>query len=494
MIFASFEFLFLFLPLFFALYFLTPTQYRNITILICSWAFYAWWRIDFLALLMAVTVFTYIVARAMGAVGPRSKRAGRLLIVGLIGNLGALGYFKYANFGVATFNDAMSAVGFQPAAWTAIALPIGLSFYVLQSVSYLIDIRRGDVPVSRSFITYAAYKAIFCQLIAGPIVRYAEIADELKRREHSLRQFGIGARIFMTGFAMKTIIADTLSPLVDAAFTLQRPTLVDAWIGASGYTLQLYSDFAGYSLMAIGLARMMGFHFPQNFDNPYLSTSIQMFWQRWHMTLSRFLRDYLYFPLGGNRLGISRTYVNLMLVMSIGGLWHGSSWNFIIWGAWHGALLSVHRWYSRPRHGQPAIAAPPARPSQVEQTRIRSALSYFIRNVPTMLAVLIGWVIFRATTLKGAFVVYAGMLGLNGVGLSDELAWQARPDELWMIPIALAIVYLPLLRGLPRMNWGKITRARAGATLSTVGPIAGFILAIVLLYSRDAVPFLYFQF
>jgi alginate O-acetyltransferase complex protein AlgI len=497
MIFASFEFLFLFLPIFLGAYFLTPRSYRNVTILAFSWAFYAWWRIDFLALLVAVTIFTFCIARAMGHVGPATPRGRTLMILGLIGNLGVLGYFKYANFGVATFNGLISAAGFGPVSWTEIVLPIGLSFYVLQSVSYLVDIRRGDVPISRSFLNYAAYKAIFSQLIAGPIVRYAEIADELKHREHSLRQFGIGSRIFMVGFAMKTAIADTLSPLTDAVFALAQPTLADAWMGALSYMLQLYFDFAGYSLMAIGLARMIGFHFPQNFDHPYLSTSIQDFWQRWHMTLSRFLRDYLYIPFGGNRLGPVRTYVNLMLVMAIGGLWHGSSWNFVLWGGWQGALLASHRWYSR----RPGVRAAAAR--RTPSGAADRALSFAWRNAATMLGVLIGWVIFRAHDLAGAGAMYAGMLGFHGVGLSDELAWQATPDRVWMIPCAIVLVYLPLLqaalrraaaRFLPmaaneRPAWGSLSLA-----LSTMGPLAGFVLAVVLLYSRAAVPFLYFQF
>ena len=490
MIFASFEFLFLFLPLFFAAYFVTPFRYRNWTILLFSWGFYAWWRIDFLALLVGVTVFTYTIARMMDAAGPGSPRGYVLMVVGLIGNLGVLAYFKYANFGVATFNQVIGAMGLRPVSWAEIVLPIGLSFYVLQSVSYLVDIRRGDVPISRSFLNYAAYKAIFSQLIAGPIVRYAEIADELKARHHSLRQFGIGTRIFMVGFAMKVALADTLSPLVDAAFSLARPTLVDSWTAAVSYTLQLYFDFAGYSLMAIGLARMIGFHFPQNFNHPYWSTSIQEFWQRWHMTLSRFLRDYLYIALGGNRGGAVRTYVNLMMVMVIGGFWHGSSWNFIIWGFWHGGALAIHRWWSRRRpRGAPGMALLPA-------------------YVLTMLVVVIGWVVFRAKDLDNAFGVYAGMLGLNGVGLSDELAWQVTPDRWWFIPLAAILVYLPLLLPLLRDRFqGRAHRRQQGRAVGSavpagagwgpllmVGPFVGFVLAVVLLYSRDAVPFLYFQF
>ena len=482
MVFASFEFLFLFLPPFFAAYFLTPFRYRNWIILAFSWGFYAWWRIDFLALLVGVTLFTFTVARLMDLAGPGGRRGNALLIMGLAGNLGVLAYFKYANFGVATFNQLVGKMGLSTVNWAEIVLPIGLSFYVLQSVSYLIDIRRGAVPVSRSFLNYAAYKAVFSQLIAGPIVRYAEIADELKQRTHSLRQFGIGSRMFMIGFAMKVAIADTLSPMVDAAFALQHPTLVDSWLAAISYTLQLYFDFAGYSLMAIGLARMIGFNFPRNFDSPYLAGSIQEFWQRWHMTLSRFLRDYLYISFGGNRVGPVRIYGNLMLVMAIGGLWHGSSWNFILWGLWQGALLATHRWWSRRRpRGTPSMAYP-------------------LGNALTMLAVMIGWVLFRAKDLGGAIAVYAGMAGLNGHGLSDELAWQVTPDRLWFVPLAAAIVYLPLL--LDRRKGGRmISRMRSfvergpmAFAAHTFAPFAGFVLASVLLYSRDAVPFLYFQF
>ena len=483
MVFASFEFLFLFLPPFFAVYFLTPFKYRNWVILLFSWAFYAWWRIDFLALLVGVTVFTYTIARLMDAAGPQSPRAKTLMIVGLLGNLGVLAYFKYANFGVSTFNQLVGALGLHPMGWSDIVLPIGLSFYVLQSVSYLVDLRRGDVPVSRSFLNYAAYKAIFSQLIAGPIVRYAEISNELKQRHHSLRQFGIGGRSFMIGFAMKVAIADTLSPLVDAAFALTHPTLADGWLAAVSYTLQLYFDFAGYSLMAIGLARMIGFHFPPNFDNPYLATSIQDFWQRWHLTLSRFLRDYLYIPLGGNRAGPVRTYVNLMLVMAIGGLWHGASWNFILWGVWHGSMLATHRWWSRRRpRGAPG-------------------LPFWLGNAVTMFCVTLGWVLFRAKDLAGAGAVYKGMLGLNGLHLSEALAWQMMPEQLWFIPLAAALVYLPPVAEKFGQAWkarasadGLLAAGPVGIAAWTLAPSAGFALATMLLYSRDAVPFLYFQF
>ena len=467
MIFASFEFLFLFLPIFFVAYYLTPVRLRNWPILILSWAFYAWWRVDFLALLVCVTLFTFLTSRMMVSAG-LGTRAGKLwLQAGLVGNLAVLGYFKYANFGINSLNGVLAVGNFGAIPWAEIVLPAGLSFYVLQSISYLVDVWRGTIPVSRSLLNYAAYKAMFSQLIAGPIVRYAQIADELKGRVHSLALFGLGARRFMVGFCMKVIIADTLSPLVDSIYKLPTPSLADSWLGAFAYTLQLYFDFAGYSAMAIGLALMIGFHFPENFDHPYLSGSIQAFWQRWHMTLSSFLRDYLYISLGGNRKGAVRTYVNLFLTMLIGGFWHGANWTFVAWGAWQGGLLALHRYY-RSRGGN---------------------MPYALGHILTFLAVIVGWVVFRADDFGQALRMYTGMLGMHGAGISDDLAWQLTPDRLWMVAIGMVVVYIPLIERPVAAAFG-----RHGGGLALVGPLCGFMLAMVLLYSRAAVPFLYFQF
>jgi alginate O-acetyltransferase complex protein AlgI len=482
-IFASFEFLFLFLPLFLVVYYLTPAGLRNWPILLFSWAFYAWWRVDFLALLVCVTLGTYAVSRWMSAAGQGTTAARRWLVLGLVANLGVLGWFKYANFGVASFNQSLGLIGRSPTswsapAWSAIVLPVGLSFYVLQSVSYLIDVSRGTIAVSRSLLNYAAYKAMFSQLIAGPIVRYAQIANELKCRRHSLSQFGAGARRFMSGFAMKVIVADSLAPLVDAVFALSRPTLADSWLGAVAYTLQLFFDFAGYSAMAIGLALMIGFHFPENFRNPYLARSIPAFWNTWHITLSSFLRDYLYIPLGGNRRGAAGTYRNLLLTMMIGGAWHGANWTFVVWGVWQGLLLIAARAYAA--RGGPHLPYP-------------------LANALTMLAVVLGWVVFRAPDLGHAAVFYAGMLGLQGGGISDPLAWQITPDRLWMVPIGIVAVYLPL--ALPRLRaWAAAGQHvprllhNCGIACAVAGPFCGFLAGMILLYSRDAVPFLYFQF
>ncbi|MFC2998591.1 MBOAT family O-acyltransferase [Falsiroseomonas tokyonensis] len=512
MIFASFEFLFLFLPVFLAVYMAAPGSWRNPLILVFSWAFYAWWRVDFLALLVGVTVFTFYVALAIERAGPGSARGRRLMALGIVGDIGVLAYFKYANFGVQTFNDLMRVIGHAPVGWAEIVLPVGLSFYVLQAVSYLVDVQRGTVKPTHSLLDYAAYKALFSQLIAGPIVRYSDVSSDLRGRKHSLAQFGAGSREFMVGFAMKVVLADTLSPVVDAAFALPAPSAADAWLAAVTYTLQLFFDFAGYSLMAIGLGRMIGFHFPRNFDDPYLAGSIQAFWQRWHMTLSSFLRDYLYIPLGGNRHGVARTYVNLLLTMAIGGFWHGASWNFLLWGIWHGALLALHRAWStrgqeaaraeRPnrraedrRDAFPQPLPGEDRRSGVDRRAPRRPMPWLVGHLLTLLCVMIGWVIFRATDLAGAFAIYAGMLGLNGGGLSDALAWQLTPDRIGTLWLAIFFVYLPLLlAGLRRRGFWPQAGGAVASFVWATWPLAAFLIAMVLLYSRAAVPFLYFQF
>jgi len=255
---------------------------------------------------------------------------------------------------------------------------------------------------------------------------------------------------------------------VDAIFKLNAPTLADGWLGATAYTLQLYFDFAGYSAMAIGLALMIGFHFPENFDHPYLAGSIQAFWNRWHITLSSFLRDYLYIPLGGNRQGEGRTYVNLVLTMLIGGFWHGANWTFLAWGGWQGGMLAVHRLY-RPKGSR--------------------GMPWIIGHPITLLCVVLGWVVFRADNFGQAIRVYRGMLGLQGVGVSDDLAWQLTPDRLWTVAIGVVVIYLPLVSA-----WVGARSGAPGRGLSLVGPLCGFMVAMVLLYSRAAVPFLYFQF
>lgn len=448
MVFASFEFLCLFLPLFLVVNAAVPVRARNLVILVFSYAFYAWWRVDFLLLLMFVTGISWAGALAWAR---RARFAGVALwgSIGLI--LVLLAWFKYANLAVDIADDVRST----PLDWQRIVLPVGLSFYVLQSVSYLIDVRRGTVAASASLLNFASYKAMFSQLVAGPVVRYAQVAHELVTRAPDFSSFGLGARRFMVGFAMKVLVADTVSGIATAAFALHAPSAADAWLGTIAYTLQIYFDFAGYSAMAIGLGLMMGFHLPENFNEPYISVSLRDFWRRWHITLSTFLRDYLYIPLGGSRYGATRTALALVITMGLGGLWHGANLTFLGWGLWHGVLLATeHR-----------LRATPGR-------------------VLTLLAVMLGWVMFRADDFHNAMAMYTGMVGVHGWALSDALAWRIDGTVMGGLLTGIFVTFRP------RALWQGRVPDWAEELLMT----AGFALAILALYHRDAAPFLYFQF
>ena len=263
--------------------------------------------------------------------------------IGVAGNLVTLGIFKYFNFGIDSLNAVLNASGINSIEALRFILPIGISFHIFQCISFLIDIYRKDAVPPKRVIDFLAFMTLFPQLIAGPVLRYKDLADQFIARTHTLDKFSLGAYRFMTGFAKKVLIADTVADLVDKTFSLNDPSTADAWLGALAYAVQLYFDFSGYSDMAIGLGMMMGFRFIENFNHPYISRSITEFWKRWHISLSTWLRDYLYIPLGGNRKGPVRTYINLFVTMLLGGFWHGANWTFILWGAFHGGILAAER-------------------------------------------------------------------------------------------------------------------------------------------------------
>lgn len=461
MVFSSNIFLFAFLPLFLASYYLMPMRGRSALILAFSYGFYAWWRPDFLGLLVGVTVVSYAIALAIGA-APDKKLKYRYLTAGVTLNLLALAYFKYANFGVETFNALLAAAGMPAVAWTHVLLPIGLSFYIFHAISYLVDIYREEAPPARNLIDFAAFIALFPHLVAGPVLRYHLLAQQFGSRVHSMERFSRGCVIFMVGFCKKVLIADSVAPLADAAFALSNPSFADAWLGAVAYTVQLFFDFSGYTDMAIGLALMIGFVFPENFNDPYTSKSITEFWKRWHMSLSNWLREYLYISLGGNRKGTVRTYVNLFLTMLLGGLWHGANFTFVIWGAWHGGILAVER-YLEERFGP-------------------SRLPHVVRVAKTMLLVIIGWVFFRAADVAGAMRMFKGMAGLHGLGLTDPMSWQVVPERLLVLVLGIGLVYA--------MPW---LRAQRGSVLR-YALIPLFVWAVDTLSSQSFTPFLYFQF
>jgi alginate O-acetyltransferase complex protein AlgI len=461
MVFSSQLFLFAFLPLFLISYYLTPTRAKSLLILISSYAFYAWWKAEFLILLIGITVLSYVCALAISNSKDEGSRY-RWLTIGVILNLSSLAYFKYANFGLDSLNAVLLGVGWNAVEFTRVLLPIGLSFYIFHAISYLVDIYRKEAQPARNLIDFAAFIALFPHLVAGPVLRYHLLAEQFRQRAHTLEKFSRGCSLFMIGFCKKVLIADAIAPLADVAFTSSAPTMSDAWLGTTAYTLQLYFDFSGYTDMAIGLALMIGFVFPENFNAPYLARSITDFWKRWHMSLSNWLREYLYFALGGNRKGRSRTYINLSLTMVLGGLWHGANWTFVLWGAWHGGILVIERYWQE-RYGKALLPAG-------------------LATAKTLLLVMLGWVLFRSVDMHMALNMYAGMFGNHGLTLSPNVALQLTNDRILILLTAIATIYV-----LPRFKhyWQRPFNY-------LLLPL--FIWAVTTLVSQSYTPFLYFQF
>ena len=461
MVFVSNSFVFVFLPLFLIAYAGVPTFLRNSTILFFSLVFYGWWRFDFLPLLVAIACWSWLTGLWIAkASGPERRWA---LFAGIAPPLVSLICFKYVNLIV----ESVNSLGAPVKDWSPIPLPIGLSFFVFGAISYSVDVFRKTVSAEPSLINYSTYQAMFGHLVAGPVVRYQSVAERLKSRVFDCAEFAEGMRRFMLGFAQKVLIGDTLAPLVDAGYALAAPSTCDAIITVVAYTLHLYFDFAGYSSMAIGLGLMVGLKFPENFDNPYLSTSLADFWRRWHISLSSWLRDYLYIPLGGNRTGRFRSYFNLMVTMALGGLWHGASWTFMIWGIWHGIGLVVGRAWNAMR--MPAVPAP-------------------VGHAVTLVFVMIGWTLFRAQDWQTAATMFSGLAGQHGLAMSNGFAAALRPIEVVTLVVGIAMVYLPAL-------------SNSSPRLASAIARPPFLLAVILwlwslwvMQSRTVIPFLYFQF
>lgn len=470
MVFSSSIFLFVFLPLLLAVYYVTPHRWRNLVILIGSYGFYGWWRLDFLTILIGTTVWSYVLGHRI-VIAPTRIIAKRWLLLAVAGNLAVLGYFKYANFFSSSFSDAFMGGAPLSPFLEGVILPIGISFFVFQAISYVADLYRGDAEEPDSLIDFAAFQALFPQLVAGPVLRYKDLADQFRSREHSFEKFGEGATRFLQGLARKVLIADTAAPIADMFFSAPEPTFVESWLGVIAYSIQLYFDFSGYSSMAIGLGLMLGFRFIENFRYPYISRSITEFWRRWHISLSSWLRDYLYIPLGGNRKGTARTYINLFLTMLLGGIWHGANWTFVIWGAWHGAILAIERGLG--------IKGNEQRPLWAWAT--------------TLLMIALGWVVFRATTVSGALDMYSGMLGLHGFAIRDLYAWQISGLSLFGVALGIAVTAAePWFDPQAATNPIPVLSRRL-AYLSMTASVFG-VLAVGKLVAESDSPFLYFQF
>lgn len=485
MVFSSHIFLFYFLPMVLFLYYISPKKLRHLILTILSYLFYGWTNPIFMPLMLASTIIDYtcglVISRQFSHGGdrtitalpknsPKDTSQRIALTVSIASNLALLGFFKYFNFGIDVYNDLLGSMGLESLQWQnfiRITLPLGISFYTFQSMSYSIDVYRGNARAIRNFVDFACYVAMFPQLVAGPIVRFHEIADQFENRAHKIEKFARGVVFFCYGLGKKILLANPCGKVADTVFNAGSVSSLDAWFGVMNYSFQIYFDFSGYSDMAIGLGLMFGFVFPRNFNRPYLSKSITELWQRWHLSLSHWLRDYLYIPLGGNRKGSGRTYVNLAMVMLLGGLWHGASWNFVIWGAIHGGMLAIERLIGK----RPFYAALPS----------------WLRMVITFLITSIAWVFFRAETLPAAISMLSAMFGLSVITESAALIGNLiyRP---WYLLVFLVAVWVTWCC---RDTWDStksITPAKAMISITLL------FLSVTMLISQEYNPFIYFIF
>ncbi len=484
MVFSSYLFLFYFLPVALLLYYAAPRRAKHLALTLISYVFYGWANPLFLVLLLVSTAIDYLAGLAIvwqrGVVGtaalridpaaPRTRIQRVALVASLCGNLGLLAFFKYFNFATGNFDALVTWIG-QPELRLdlafAVTLPLGISFYTFQSLSYTLDVYRGRTAAIRSFIDFACFVSMFPQLVAGPIIRFSEVADQLRERTHTVTKFARGVAFFSLGLAKKVLLANPCGKIADLAFDAGSLGALDAWYGVTAYAFQIYFDFSGYSDMAIGLGLMFGFVFAKNFDSPYRAQSITEFWRRWHISLSTWLRDYLYLPLGGNRKGPRRTYVNLFVVMLLGGLWHGAAWTFVVWGGLHGALLALERLL-----GKSALYGRWPAP---------------IRVVLTFAIVLGTWVFFRARDLPSAVRYLGDMVGAGapqeGAGLLAGVVYQ--PYYLGTFLVAAAITWTA-----PQTwDWTRTLTWPKAAVIAAL-----FVLSAAALTTQAYNPFIYFIF
>lgn len=467
MVFSSYIFLFFFLPLVLLCYYTVSRKYKHLVLTAFSYFFYGWANPYFCLLMAFNTTVDYTNGRLMEKFPARKKL---FVTISVICDLTILGIFKYFNFGIENYNALMGALGLPEAQFLGfwrIVLPLGISFYTFQSMSYVIDVYRGDAKVVRNWIDYACYVSMFPQLVAGPIIRFQEVADQLQNRVHTLEKFTRGIAFFMLGMGKKVLLANPCGKIADTAFNTGTLDVLDSWYGITAYAFQIYFDFSGYSDMAIGLGLMLGFVFAKNFDSPYKSSSITEFWRRWHISLSTWLKDYLYIPLGGNRHGNFRTYINLALVMLLGGLWHGASWNFLIWGAIHGGYLAFER--------------------SLGKESLYRKFPRILQIVITFFVVLIAWVFFRADTLPEACRYLGSMFGCHGGSTSGTVMRGLVYNPYYLINFAIAGAVIWLLP----QSW-DFTRKLSWSKLGWC--VFVFLLALTALTTQSYNPFIYFIF
>ena len=469
MIFSSVFFVFLFLPIVLLAYFIVPGRLKNVVILISSLIFYAWGEPVYIALMIFSIVYNYIAGieidyhREEG----RDGRAKFVFLMSVVVNLLILGFFKYYGFVIDNLNHILPI----EIPNRALALPIGISFYTFQTLSYVIDVYWGNVKVQKNLIYFGTYISMFPQLIAGPIVRYADVEEQLSDRRVSLAKIGSGAAWFLRGLGKKVLLANNIGMAYDAIAALpgDEVSVLAAWIGCAAYTFQIYFDFSGYSDMAIGLGRMFGFDFMKNFDYPYTSTSITEFWRRWHISLGSWFREYVYIPLGGNRVSTPKHIRNLFVVWMLTGLWHGAAWNFIFWGIYYGVLLMVEKYLFMD---------------------IQERLPRIIRHIYTMLLVMIGWVFFFSPSMGSAVAYIGRMFGIGAAGLVNPTAVYYLYNYILLF-LVLIICSVPYTY---KKFSGFMQRRRSRLGVAIAAYVAIFVLSAAYLVNATYNPFLYFRF
>ena len=464
MVFSSLLFIFVYLVVTLAIYYILPRKARNLWLLVVSILFYGFGEPIYVLLMMVSITLNYLSGLCIGAVGDHKGKKRLILVLNVIVNLGMLGYFKYAGFAASMLQKIPALGGL---AVPEIALPIGISFYTFQTMSYVIDVYRGECTPQKDYVAFGAYVCLFPQLIAGPIVRYIDIEEQLKNRKETLAMFDHGVKLFLAGMGKKVLLANQMGLLWAALKESSEAGLVGSWVGIIAFTMQIYFDFSGYSDMARGLGNMLGFRFVKNFDYPYLSQSITEFWRRWHISLGTWFREYVYIPLGGNRCGIPRQILNLSVVWLLTGLWHGASWNFVLWGAYFGLLLIVEKFLL---------------------AKLLKKIPAVFRHLYALFFIVMGWVIFDFVELSQMGAFFTRLFSLQSGVIGAHALY-------------LTIAYLPLLliALIACCPWGKklwlrLERTPVAPVMDGIGALAILLLSVASLVSSSYNPFLYFRF
>jgi alginate O-acetyltransferase complex protein AlgI len=480
MVFSAPIFLFGFLPIVLFLYYLSPARIKNQWLLFASLFFYAWGEVFFVLVMLISIVSNYLIGIKIGKYKEELRKRRTYLIMGLSINLLLLISFKYANFIVDNLNGLLHVFSLPGIDVPDIHLPLGISFFTFQAISYIVDVYRNEVPAQKKLLDLGLYIALFPQLIAGPIVRYHDISAQITDRNHSLDVFTSGAMRFIYGLAKKVLIANPLAEVADGVFNFSGDelTMPLAWLGILAYSLQIYFDFSGYSDMAIGLGRMFGFRFLENFNYPYIATSMREFWRRWHISLSTWFRDYVYIPLGGNRVSSVRVYFNLFLVFSLTGFWHGASWNFLVWGLFHGVFLAAeHAGFSN----------------------VLKKLWVPLQHIYLLMVVLISWVFFRADTLPLAIDYLSSMVDFSNVHTTQLQYTQVLSHESVYVFVVGLILATPVYPGLKRYLSRKADKSVTKSALLVDFPrlivlSSLLFMSVLKVASSTYNPFIYFRF